>query len=170
MKDTLSCMMKYADRGVETMQDIFSEFFEGYTEVCDMDGGYAFPQRFSGKLKKFFEEIKFRRCNCSAGIVIRANKCKKFCFDYKTFDGLGFAEFDVLNKSTHKTEHYHLSETEGTFEIIANEDNIEIYLGYQNMFAFKNFIIDSCGQKGIQNFASFQGGDRKQIKNCQTAV
>ena len=40
---------------------------------------------------------------------------------------------------------------ENVIYVEGNEDNIEIYLGYQNMFAFKNFIIDAESAKPHTN-------------------
>lgn len=131
------------------MQKVFDEFFYGWTEICKMEDGYFYPQRFSAELRTFFEE-EFGRCNCSAGIIIKANKCNRIKFDYKTYDGLGFAEFDVLYKNTQKMEHIAFSNSEGTFEVDGNEGDVEIYLGYQNMFAFKNILIDGTVVKKPQ--------------------
>jgi len=149
------------------MKKIFEVFFSGYTEICEMEDGYFYPQRFSSELRAFLEGIKYKRCNCSAGIIIKADKCNKIKFDYRTYDGLGFAEFDVLNKSTSRTERFSFANSEGTFEINGNEEDIEIYLGYQNMFAFKNIIIDATPAEKPKNTILCYGDSITHGYHCQ---
>lgn len=149
------------------MQKVFEDFFSGYTEICEMEDGYFYPHRFSRKLRIFFEEIKFERCNCSAGIIIKADKCNKIKFDYRTYDSLGFSEFDVLYKNTQKMEHITFSNSEGTFEVNGNGGSVEIYLGYQNMFAFKNILIDAIPAKKPKNTILCYGDSITHGYHCQ---